>query len=190
MARKLKGAGISRSTIHDAFTSDRLPKWVVVDALIEVLSSSAPGGQPEQTLRALHGLWMAAAQQEVASADGDANATQLANFRTPPRARSTAPSTVQFDSSFGPHDRNLLVNTLAALFSTPHEARRALNQIEFPPSQWPAWEPQQETGFWGIVVHSLELGVIQDGPIRLVEEALRVYPANLILHELREKLRP
>jgi len=63
IARVLKGAGISRSTIHDAFCSPRLPKWKVIDALVEVLSSQAPGGRPEEDQRVLYEVWLRAAQE-------------------------------------------------------------------------------------------------------------------------------
>ncbi|WP_189867137.1 PP2C family protein-serine/threonine phosphatase [Streptomyces poonensis] len=63
VARTLSGAGISRSTIHDAFCSRRLPKWKVVDALVEVLSSQAPGGRPEEDLKVLYEVWLRAAQE-------------------------------------------------------------------------------------------------------------------------------
>lgn len=63
VARVLAGAGISRSTIHDAFCSRRLPKWRVIDALVEVLSSQAPGGRPEEDQMVLHEVWLRAAQE-------------------------------------------------------------------------------------------------------------------------------
>ncbi|WP_405968968.1 serine/threonine-protein phosphatase [Streptomyces sp. NBC_00988] len=63
VARVLRGAGISRSTVHDAFCSQRLPKWKVIDALVEVLSSQAPGGRPEDDQRVLHEVWLRAAQE-------------------------------------------------------------------------------------------------------------------------------
>ncbi|WP_093895437.1 PP2C family protein-serine/threonine phosphatase [Streptomyces sp. Ncost-T10-10d] len=69
IAQVLKGAGISRSTIHDAFCSQRLPKWKVIDALVEVLSSKAPGGRPEEDQKVLYEVWLRAAQES----DGQQN---------------------------------------------------------------------------------------------------------------------
>lgn len=63
IAHALKGAGISRSTIHDAFCSERLPKWKVIDALVEVLSSQAPGARPEEDQKVLYEVWLRAAQE-------------------------------------------------------------------------------------------------------------------------------
>ncbi|MER6474570.1 PP2C family protein-serine/threonine phosphatase [Streptomyces collinus] len=63
VARALQGAGISRSTVHDAFCSRRLPKWKIVDALVEVLSSQAPNGRPEEDLKVLYEVWLRAAQE-------------------------------------------------------------------------------------------------------------------------------
>jgi len=65
VARVLKGAGISRSTVHDAFCGQRLPKWRVVDALVEVLSSQAPGGRPQEDQKVLHEVWLRAAQENA-----------------------------------------------------------------------------------------------------------------------------
>ncbi|MEV6841363.1 hypothetical protein AB0N17_44090 [Streptomyces sp. NPDC051133] len=63
VAQALKGAGISRSTIHDAFCSQQLPKWKVIDALVEVLSSQAPGGRPEEDQKVLYEVWLRAAKE-------------------------------------------------------------------------------------------------------------------------------
>ncbi|MEU6626085.1 PP2C family protein-serine/threonine phosphatase [Streptomyces litmocidini] len=63
IAQALKGAGVSRSTIHDAFCSQRLPKWRVIDALVEVLSSQAPGGRPEEDQKVLYEVWLRAAEE-------------------------------------------------------------------------------------------------------------------------------
>ncbi|WP_405614492.1 hypothetical protein [Streptomyces sp. NBC_00076] len=64
MAREVRGAGISRSSIHDAFSSVRLPQWHVVDALLEILASKAPGLTAEQQLEPMHALWLRAAEAE------------------------------------------------------------------------------------------------------------------------------
>ncbi|MDX2819232.1 PP2C family protein-serine/threonine phosphatase [Streptomyces sp. PA03-5A] len=63
IARQLSGAGISRSTVHDAFSSPRLPKWRVIDALVEILSAQTPGGRPEEDQAVLHEVWLRAAQE-------------------------------------------------------------------------------------------------------------------------------
>ncbi|MFK4184343.1 hypothetical protein ACI2L4_10035 [Streptomyces sparsogenes] len=64
MAQELREAGVSRSSIHDAFCGPRLPQWHVVDALIEILASRAPILTAEQQLEALHALWLRAAEAE------------------------------------------------------------------------------------------------------------------------------
>ncbi|MFI0774143.1 DUF5710 domain-containing protein [Streptomyces sp. NPDC021212] len=64
MATELKGAGISRSTIYDAFASKRLPNWHVVDALVEVLATRHPRTTPEQEADAVHALWLLAVGEE------------------------------------------------------------------------------------------------------------------------------
>lgn len=64
VATELKGAGISRSTIYDAFASTRLPNWHVVDALVEVLAERHPATAPEQEVQAFHALWLLAVDEE------------------------------------------------------------------------------------------------------------------------------
>lgn len=64
MAAELKGAGISRSTIYDAFSSTRLPNWHVVDALVEVLATRHPRTAPEQEVETFHALWLLAVDDE------------------------------------------------------------------------------------------------------------------------------
>ncbi|MFI6056334.1 hypothetical protein ACIBCO_40540 [Streptomyces violascens] len=61
MAHELRAANISKSTIHNAFSSPRFPKWDVVDALIEILASRAPGLTPEEQLPPLYDCWVRAA---------------------------------------------------------------------------------------------------------------------------------
>ncbi|MFJ4078433.1 hypothetical protein ACIP2Z_05730 [Streptomyces iakyrus] len=75
MARELLGAGISRSSIHDAFSSVRLPQWHVVDALVEILASKAPGLTAEKQLAAIHALWLRAAEAEQHSVTSAAQTT-------------------------------------------------------------------------------------------------------------------
>ncbi|MEV0580931.1 hypothetical protein [Streptomyces sp. NPDC050392] len=72
LARALAG-GVSRSRLHDAFTSGRLPRWEVVDALVETLGSRARGTTPEQEIDRFHALWQNAVpegrhQEPMASA--------------------------------------------------------------------------------------------------------------------------
>ncbi|WP_367046130.1 hypothetical protein [Streptomyces sp. Je 1-332] len=82
MTRNLRDAGISRSSIHDAFSSPRLPRWRVVDALIEILSSMAPVVIAEQQLEPMHALWMRAATA------GQRPATSSAPITTAPVSRT------------------------------------------------------------------------------------------------------
>ncbi|MFI6056492.1 hypothetical protein ACIBCO_41400 [Streptomyces violascens] len=64
MANELHDAGISKSTIHNAFSSPRFPKWDVVDALIEILASRAPGLTPEEQLQPIYDYWLRAAEAD------------------------------------------------------------------------------------------------------------------------------
>jgi effector-associated domain 2 (EAD2)-containing protein len=70
MARELRDAGYSRSVIYDAFSSPRLPAWVVVDALVEILGSRHPMTSPEQELSRFYQTWQCAVDAENLSAEG------------------------------------------------------------------------------------------------------------------------
>ncbi|MEU0645951.1 PP2C family protein-serine/threonine phosphatase [Streptomyces umbrinus] len=82
VARTLSGAGISRSTVHDAFCSQRLPKWKVVDALVEVLSFHAPNGRPEEDLKVLYEVWLRAAQESDDRPDPEGQPAQRRQTET------------------------------------------------------------------------------------------------------------
>ncbi|MGW7529698.1 hypothetical protein [Streptomyces sp. NPDC054783] len=82
MARELREAGVSRSSIHDAFSSTRLPQWHVVDALIEILASKAPGLTVEQQLGPVHALWLRAAEAEQRPVARPTQNTTVAENRT------------------------------------------------------------------------------------------------------------
>lgn len=69
MARALEGAGISRSTIYDAFSSTRLPSWHVVEALVEVLGTKHPQGTPEEIGPRFYELWQHAIDEEPEAPD-------------------------------------------------------------------------------------------------------------------------
>jgi hypothetical protein len=64
---QLMGNGVaSRSRIHEAFVSGRLPSWGLVELLVEQLASKVPGGpNPDDEVRRFHQLWFAAAGQPV-----------------------------------------------------------------------------------------------------------------------------
>lgn len=66
MERETEGT-ISRSRLHDAFTAPKLPRWLVVDALVEILASRARGTDPQTELDRFHQLWQRAALAGIGS---------------------------------------------------------------------------------------------------------------------------
>lgn len=64
MVRALEGAGISRSTVYDAFSSTRLPSWEVIDALVEVLAAKHPRTSPEEVQPRFYDAWLLAVDEE------------------------------------------------------------------------------------------------------------------------------
>ena len=58
----------SKSRIHDAFSSARLPTWGLLELLVEALVSKIPGGHAGEEQRRFHRLWLAAAGQEASAA--------------------------------------------------------------------------------------------------------------------------
>lgn len=57
---------ISRSSLHDAFTSAARPPWDTVDALVEILASRSRRHTPEQELDRFQNLWIDAARSVLA----------------------------------------------------------------------------------------------------------------------------
>ncbi|WP_158553881.1 hypothetical protein [Micromonospora deserti] len=56
------GAGVaSRSRIHEAFISARVPDWGLLDVLVEQLANKVPAGpDPGDEVRRFYQLWLAA----------------------------------------------------------------------------------------------------------------------------------
>ncbi|MFD7404162.1 hypothetical protein ACFV7R_16105 [Streptomyces sp. NPDC059866] len=52
---------ISRSTLHTALTGPNLPRWTVIDAMVEILASRARSMTPEKELPRFDALWQRAA---------------------------------------------------------------------------------------------------------------------------------
>ncbi|QUW78590.1 helix-turn-helix transcriptional regulator [Streptomyces mirabilis] len=78
MTQELKGAGISRSTVYDAFSSTRLPSWQVVDALVEVLGTRHPRTAPEEEQPRFYDLWIGAVSEEDEEQGDDLHALAAA----------------------------------------------------------------------------------------------------------------
>ncbi|WP_216590911.1 hypothetical protein [Streptomyces brasiliscabiei] len=68
MVRLIEDSWISRSSLHDAMTAPALPRWDVVDALVEILADKARSTSPESELDRFAALWQRAAR---ASDEGD-----------------------------------------------------------------------------------------------------------------------
>lgn len=60
------GKRISRSSLHDAFTSAARPAWDTVEALVEILASRSRRTTPEQELDRFHNMWTDAARSVLA----------------------------------------------------------------------------------------------------------------------------
>jgi len=58
----LGGAGVSHTTIHKVFTTDRLPRWSVVDVLVGAMARRA-GRDERGEIERIHNLWTSAAQE-------------------------------------------------------------------------------------------------------------------------------
>ncbi|MEU8680773.1 DUF5710 domain-containing protein [Streptomyces sp. NPDC048611] len=109
MVRALDGAGFSRSTIYDAFSSTRLPSWEVVDALVEILATKHPQTSPEEAQPRFHEMWLRAVDEE---SDSDSAEEQLPQLPAPPPLEP--PEDMGPDHS-GPDDEPLLLSTNSPL---------------------------------------------------------------------------
>ncbi|WP_370085376.1 hypothetical protein [Streptacidiphilus sp. MAP12-16] len=61
MADAITNGRISRSSLHSALTAPTLPRWDVVDTLVEILATRARNTSPEQELDGFLELWKRAA---------------------------------------------------------------------------------------------------------------------------------
>lgn len=60
LARLIGSEVASKSRVYDAFSSDRLPSWGLVQVLAEALCASVPSSDFTAEERRLHSLWLAA----------------------------------------------------------------------------------------------------------------------------------
>ncbi|WP_327376495.1 hypothetical protein OG393_22595 [Streptomyces sp. NBC_01216] len=70
----------SKSRVYDAFSSDRLPSWGLIQVLAEALCEFIPGSAFSEEEQRLHGLWLAATGAD----DNHAPSSQLSAERTIP----------------------------------------------------------------------------------------------------------
>ncbi|MFE0511497.1 hypothetical protein [Streptomyces sp. NPDC058964] len=49
-----------RSRVHDAFSSERVPTWGLVELLVEALAERTPGADQAREVQRMHQLWLAA----------------------------------------------------------------------------------------------------------------------------------
>ncbi len=60
LSRKVGEEVASRSRIHDAFTSSRLPAWGLLQVLVHALTQTVPDSDAGQEEKRLHALWLTA----------------------------------------------------------------------------------------------------------------------------------
>lgn len=60
LAKLIGPAVASKSRVYDAFSSDRLPSWGLIQVLAEALCESVPGSDFPAEEQRLHGLWLGA----------------------------------------------------------------------------------------------------------------------------------
>ncbi|SFG27515.1 hypothetical protein [Streptomyces mirabilis] len=89
LVRRVGGKVVSgRSRIHDAFSSERLPAWGLVQILVEALTKTIPGADPAHEERRLHQLWLKASGYPTL----DQPTRQLAPESPQPRWESDYPT--------------------------------------------------------------------------------------------------
>ncbi|MFB7260659.1 hypothetical protein ACFCXH_00600 [Streptomyces nojiriensis] len=73
----------SKSRVHDAFSSDRLPSWGLIQVLAEALCGSVPGSDFATEEQRLHSLWLAATgAARDHSPSGEVSSEQTINSET------------------------------------------------------------------------------------------------------------
>lgn len=79
-----------------------------------------------------------------------------------------------------------VASLMAELYDTERAARLILTSAGFPPNLMPPFD--QPRKFWAVVVHELELGIIDDGVSALVRQAVRQYPGNARAKDFEARL--
>ncbi|PSK58397.1 hypothetical protein B0E38_01422 [Streptomyces sp. 111WW2] len=134
---------ISRSSLHDAFTSAARPAWDTVDALVEILASRSRRTTPEQELDRFHNLWMDAARSVLAE-DPPPPASQNAQAAESGMFWVIATDVIQFSSASDDaqaHMRLRLYHDVAealdfaGLISSAHTVDRGDGQLSLVPAE-------------------------------------------------------
>ena len=81
-----------------------------------------------------------------------------------------------------------LAAALARRFPTMNRAETLLLAARLPMSRLPAWGDRSAIEYWTIVLHELELGLVEDGIRWLADAACERYPACREFAEVRSIL--
>jgi hypothetical protein len=156
---------ISRSSLHDAFTSAARPAWDTVDGLVEILASRSRRTTPEQELDRFHNLWIDAARSVLAE-DPPLSASQNAQSEETSMFWVIATDVVQFSSASDEVQARMRLRLFhdvaealdfAGLISSAHTIDRGDGQLNLVPAEQIRIAP-----VLGFLLHLERLGVDRD----------------------------
>jgi hypothetical protein len=108
------------------------------------------------------------------------------------RQRGSAPESelepLRDDIQLEPGDRDELLHVIGSIYHSEVDATPVLRSIGFPVSSIPAWAGGvTAVTFWDQIFSNLEAGAVAEGYRRLIQHAMRYYPANRGLRELHQR---
>ncbi|MDL5202780.1 hypothetical protein [Streptomyces sp. ALI-76-A] len=89
LVARVGGEVAGKSRVHDAFSSERVPAWGLVELLVETLAEMAPGADQAREVQRIHQLWLAASGH---TAPEQLAPLKLSEAKEPPPLRRPAPA--------------------------------------------------------------------------------------------------
>ena len=91
------------------------------------------------------------------------------------------------DIALSGRDRNLLMETLADVFTDATRVQPVLTTLDFPTGRVPGWGTGTSQDWWQLLFSELAAGIVPEGFRRLLEFAHERYPSNTVFLDLARR---
>lgn len=92
LVARVGGKVAGKSRVHDAFSSERVPAWGLVELLVETLAEMAPGADQAREVQRIHQLWLAASGHTAPELLAPLQLSEAKELSTMPPLRRPAPA--------------------------------------------------------------------------------------------------